>query len=647
MNRFSRRAFSGVVLSASALAAQERSEPASPARVDLPPWKGSSGGGDGFELPGPPSPRTKWTVPGPPRKYFAEWLPALFERTLEIDAWTGEKPQLRWIFTGPCGGFTVEAGGGKARLAVRYDDSPGLSKVPPVQARPGRHPEGLWEESSVEYAGDLKAITVVADYRLTVRVLLNGKEALSSNAPLDVNRHQLAFAGGDGSVRGRLLPPSVESATVDVDDAVRFQEMLGWGGTTTPPAFAELSPQGAREWWRILAEYNLLLHREYPTGAMLNPEMTNWDRPEDASPHYYGDNFPNCETSDFEYMRRVRRLGGKVIFEFWELPPWARVRDAAGKLTDAPEIEAYVKAVVRYCQVSRDKIGHPPEIVGIQNEVTQSAENWQKMAPALRRGLDAAGFAGIKIHMHNAPFSLGGVAAAKAFRQDPAVWKTIDYSASNLYDYQDYFHSPDGFDARLTQLRDSIGDKPFFAVELCVNNGAYQTRAYRVALAMGQLYHKVLTQLDACGVMYCWTLLNVVQPSYGWTRTLLVPDPEHGMKPVASSHQLRIFGAYSRRVRAGMKRVKAASSNPHLLATAFGGAGGERTLILLNRSPVAQKVDVKWPGARFRYLETASPQQENSAEPVPRPAGTSLQVLVAPGAITTLTNVELGKVTEV
>ncbi len=647
MKKFSRRTFSGAVLSASALAGQERSDPANPARVDLPPWKESPAGGDRFEFPGAPSPRTRWTVPGPPRKYFAEWLPALFERTLEIDGWSGEKSQLRWIFTGPRGGFTVEAGAGRARLAIRYYDSPGLGKVPPVQPRPGRHPEGLWEESGVEYAGDLKAITVVADYRLTVRVLLNGKEALSSGVPLDVNRHQLAFAGADGSVRGRLLPPVVETAAVDVDDAVRFQEMLGWGGTTTPPAFAELSPQGAGEWWRILAEYNLLLHREYPTGALLNPEMTNWDRPQDASPHYYGDNFPNCETSDFEYMRRVRRLGGKVIFEFWELPPWARIRDAAGKLTEAPEIDAYVKAMVRYCQVSRDKIGHPPEIVGIQNEVTQSAENWRKMALALRQGLDAAGFAAIKIHMHNAPFSLGGIAAAKAFRQDPAVWKTIDYSASNLYDYQDYFHDPDGFDPRLAQLRDAVGDKPFFAVELCVNNGAYQTRAYRVALAMGQLYHKVLTELDACGAMYCWTLLNVVQPSYGWTRTLLVPDPERGLKPVASSHQLRIFGAYSRRVRAGMRRVKAASSNPHLLVTAFSGAGGERTLILLNRSGVAQNVDVKWPEARFRYLETASPRQENSVEPSPRPAGASLQALVAPGAIVTLTNVELGNVTEV
>jgi Glycosyl hydrolase family 30 beta sandwich domain len=647
MEKVSRRAFSGAMLSATALAAAQESSgpanPASPAKVDLPSWKPSPAGGDRFEFPGKPSPRTKWTVPGPPRKYFPEWLPALFERTLEIDEWSGGKAQLRWIFTGPSGGFTVEAGNGKARLAVRYYDSPGLSKVPPVQARAGRHPEGLWEESSVEYGGDLKAITVVADYRLTVRVLLNGKEALSSRAPLDVNRHQLAFAGEDGRVRGRLLPPATEASTVDVDDAVRFQEILGWGGTTTPPAFAELSPEGVREWWRILAEYNLLLHREYPTGAMLNPEMTNWDRPEDAAPHYYGDNFPNCETSDFAYMRNVRRMGGKVIFEFWELPPWARVRDAAGKLTDAPEIDAYVKAMVRYCQVLRDKIGKAPEIVGIQNEVTQSAENWRKMAPALRQGLDAAGFASTRIHMHNASSLSGGVAAGKAFREDPAVWKTIDYATSNLYDFQSNFHDPDAFDARLTQLRDATAGKPFMAVELCVNNGEYQTRAYRVALAMGQLYHKVLTQLDACGVMYCWTLLNVVQPSYGWTRTLLAPDPEHGLKPVASSHQLRVFGAYTRRVREGMTRVGAASSNPNVLATAFRGADGARTLILLNRSAVAQKVAVKWLGAQFRYLETASPRAENHVAPSPQPAGGGLEVLVDPGAIVTLSNVELGK----
>jgi hypothetical protein len=647
MKKVSRRAFSGALLSAPALAAaaQERAEPVS-AELDLPEWNGSQSGGESFELPGPPSPRTRWNVPGGPRKYFSEWLPALFERTLQIDQWSDARPSLRWIFTGPRGGFTVQVGGGKASLAVRYYDSPGLTKVPPVQARPGRHPEGLFEETSAAYRGALKAITVEMDHRLTLRVLLNGKEALTSRAAPDVNQHQLAFAAETGAASGRLLPAQVQTAAVTVDEAVRFQEVLGWGGTTTPPAFGELSPEGKSEWWRLVAEYNLLLHREYPIGARLNREMTNWDRPEDTSPHYYGDNFPNCETSDFDYIRRVRQLGGKVIFEFWELPPWARTRDTAGKLTEAPEIDEYVKAMVAYCRASHEKTGAAPEIVGVQNEVAQSPENWRRMALALRRGLDAAGFGATKIHMHNAPFSTGGVAAGNAFGADPAVWKTIDYAASNLYDYQNYFHDPDGFDASLAKLREATGNKPFFAVELCVNNGAFQTRSYRVALAMGQLYHKVLTQLDACGVMYCWTLLNVVQPSYGWTRTLFVPDPEHGFKPAGSSHQLRIFGAYTRRVRAGMQRVKAESSNPHILATAFRGARGERTLVLLNRSAAAQNVAVQWSGAEFRYRETADAQHENSVEPAPRAAGGSVEVHVPPGAIVTLTNVELGRAGE-
>jgi hypothetical protein len=642
MSEVSRRVFSGILLSAPALAAQDRPQSGDSAVADLPHWSTTPPGGDAFVFPSPPSPRTRWNVPGPPRKYFSEWLPALFERTIEIAEWTGNQPPLRWIFTGPHGGFTVEAGAGKVRLAVRYYDSPGLSKVPPVAARPGRHPEGMFEESSVSFRGDLKAITVIADHRLTLRVLLNGKEALSSRTVPDVNRHQLVADFEQGTLRGRLLPAAEQTASVSVDDRVRFQEMLGWGGTTTPPAFAELSPEGMREWWRAIVEYNLLLHREYPTGALLNREMTNWDLASDASPHYYGDNFPNCETSNFDYMKRIRRLGGKVIFELWELPPWAKVRDIEGNLTQVPEIGAYVDAMVSYCRVSWEKTGAAPELVGIQNEVEQPAETWRRMALALRRGLDAAGFASTKIHMHNPPTSKGGVAAGKAFREDAAVWKTIDYAASNLYDYQSYFHDPDGFDASLAQLRDVSGDKPFLAVELCVNNGEFQSSAYRVAFAMGQLYHKVLTELNACAVMYCWTLLNVVQPSYGWTRTLFVPDPENGFRPAASSHQLRVFGSFSRRVRAGMWRVRAASSNPDILVTAFHGPAGERTLILLNRSVHVQKVAIGWSGGAFAFVETADAQRENNV----KSWSGGGDVSVGPGAIVTMTNVELGKVTE-
>ena len=329
-----------------------------------------------------------------------------------------------------------------------------------------------------------------------------------------------------------------------------------------------------------------------------------------------------------------------MIFEFWELPPWAKARDKDGKLTQAPELKPYVEAMVNYCRISREKSGAAPEIVGIQNEIEQTPETWRHMALALRRGLDAAGFSSTKIHMHNPPTSKGGVNAAKAFREDPAVWKTIDYAASNLYDFQGSFHDPDNYDGALKQLREATADKPFLAVEVCVNSGEYQSSSYRVAFAMGQLYHKLLTQMNASGIMYCWTLLNVVQPSYGWTRTLFVPDPEHGFRPKASSHQLRIFGAYSRRVRAGMHRVQAASSNSDVLAVGFKGDGGKQTLILLNRSLRAQKVTINWASADFNCIETTDAYLENEA----KAWSGGRQVTVAPGGIVTLTNVEIGKV---
>ena len=620
-----RRAFQGVLLSAAAAAAAQTADQA-----------GSAGAGEAFEVPGPASPRERWKVTGLPRKYFAEWLPALFERTLAIDEWKSPESKLQWIFTGPMGGFTVEAGAGKVNLMQRYDDSPGFAKKPPA-----RHPEGVAEESSADYAGALRTLTVVMDHKLGLRVLVNGKEALAQHCPLDVNRHQVALLGEAGGARGRLLPRPEETATLRVDPATKFQEMVGWGGTTTPPAFDDLSEEGKNAWWRKMAEYNLLLHREYPTGALLNPEMTNWDRKADAAPHYYGDNFPNCETSDFGYMRRVRKMGGKVIFEFWELPVWARRRDSNGKLTDVPLIDQYTKAMVRYCQVSREKTGAPPEIVGIQNEVSQPPEIWREMALALRQGLDEAGFRAVKIHMHNPPFLKDGVKAAKAFKEQEAVWKTIDYATSNMYDYQNFFYDPDGYDATLRDMKAVTGGKMFLASELCVNNSAFQTRTYRVAFTMGQLYHKVLTELDACGAMYCWTLLNVAQPSYGWTRTLMVPDPEHGFVPVASSHQLRVFGAWSRRVREGMARVAVVSSNPQLLATAFSGKSGA-TVVLMNRTTAHQKVTVTWPGVKFKYKEVTSPQQENAVTAAPQ--GGAVEVTVDPGAIVTLTNVELGKV---
>ena len=78
--------------------------------------------------------------------------------------------------------------------------------------------------------------------------------------------------------------------------------------------------------------------------------------------------------------------------------------------------------------------------------------------------------------------------------------------------------------------------------------------------------------------------------------------------------------------------------------TAFTGDGDQHTLIVLNRSTVRQKVSLTWPGAVFRYQETASPQLENTVEPAPAAKGNVWELIAEPGAIVTLTGVELGKI---
>ena len=161
MKKVSRRAFSGAMLSASALAAaQERggtANPANPAKVDLPPWQASPAGGDRFEFPGAPSPRTKWIMPGPPRKYFAEWLPALFERTLEIEELERREAAVAMDFHravrrlhGGSGRRQGAAGGALLRLAGAEPGAAGATASGPpsggpvggIQRRVWRRPEG-------------------------------------------------------------------------------------------------------------------------------------------------------------------------------------------------------------------------------------------------------------------------------------------------------------------------------------------------------------------------------------------------------------------------------------------------------------------------------------------------------------------------
>jgi O-glycosyl hydrolase len=585
-----------------------------------------------------------------PRAYFDEFLPALFERTLAFETVELAGGALEWIFTGERGGVTVRVDEGSVRVTQRFYDSFGFNDLDGDRVRAARHPERRWVESIAEFEGPLTTLTVALDHRLGLSVSINGAPRLRQECLLDLSRHQLRLAGKNSEARGRLRKPGAVATVVRLHPGQTCQTIFGFGGIATPTAYHQLSAEGKRLWWEIVCEYNLLVQREYPIGTRLDADMDNWDVLADATPHYYGDNFPNGEISDFDYLKTLRGLGGKVLFEFWQLPPWARRdwKDSGGKLhRGVADPGPYTRAILEYCRTSRKQAGAPPDVVGIQNERNQPPEVWHEMTLSLRRALDDNGFKNVRIHMSDSGRLAGGIERAKAFRQSPRAWAAIDYAATHMYDYQNRFIDPDAYDALLRQWAQLTGDKPFLSTELCVNSSRYQWPSYRLAFQMGQLYHKNFVISNASAVLYCWTLLNVVQPSYGWTRTLLVPDRAHGFMPSASSHQLRVYGAYSRRVREAMVRIEAASSSDGLLACAFAGEKGARTVILLNRATAPLRVRVEGADATFDEMEIVSPYQQNRVKAAPKPLdGGATAVVVDPGAIVTLTNVPLGRLPE-
>ncbi len=583
------------------------------------------------------------------RFFVDEFLPALFERTLSLEQVDLQGGALSWLFTGDRGGFTVSVGESRVTLAQRFYDSFGHNELRDGRIRPQRHAERRWVESSVDYNGQLRAVSVALDHKLGLTVRLNGREALRQQCEFDVSRHQVRLSG-KGSATGQVLSPSPVTATVRVEPGKRHQTMMGFGGITTPTAYAQLSPAGKRRWWRLVCEYNLLIQREYPIGNRLNEAMNNWDCLADATPHYYGDNFPNGEVSDFAYIKALRTLGGKVFFEFWALPLWTRQdwTDEKGKVhKGVADPAVFAKAMVNYCRTSNARAGAPPDVVGIQNEIAQPAPIWYEMTRSLRRALDEAGFGSVRIHMSDHGHLSGGIGRAREFKASSETWKLIDYAATHMYDYQSRFTDPDAYDKLLREWHALTKDKPFLSTELCINSPRYQRPSYRLALTMGQLYHKNLTLTDAAAICYCWTLLNVVQPSYGGTRSLCVPDRANGFVPVASSAQLRVFGAFSRRIREGMTRLAASSSDTDVLATAFAGQADNATVVLLNRSTVPRRVRVTGIAAALKDLELVDPYHENEVRPCPAPMSDgAIEVVVSPGALVTLTNVELGRLPE-
>jgi O-glycosyl hydrolase len=565
-----------------------------------------------------------------PRVFFPERLPAFFSRTILFDTGIPREAKLNWIFTGAQGGFTVELSRSQVRVSQRFYDSYGLNDSHTS------NPERIVQDSVGQVPQPIHSLTVVLDAHLSLKILVNGSALLEQNCMLDVSRHQLQFQAPRSKhleVSGSLAASPSISTVVTIHPDHRHQTIYGFGGSPSIPAYESLSEEGKKQYWRILAHYNLLIDREYPMGTRLRPDMSNLDNLADASPHYYGDNFPNGEVSSFAYNAHTKKIGGKVIYELWALPNWATKTyvDPEGKEhKDAADPKEWARAMLTYTRISKEKTGYAPDVIGIQNEVGQPKAITFEMVRTLRRELDAAGFQDVKIHMPDASYTWLGKDVATTLKSDSDIWSKIDIAATHEYDYQDHFYDPDSFDEDLKQLRAAEGDKPFLATEICINNNRLQIASYRVAFNVGQLYHKNMTILDSIGLLYCWLILDVEQPNFGASRALLIPDRYHGDIPTASSFQLRVLGAYSRHLPEGMVRVEANSSNSDLLVSAFEGKGDARTVILANRGTSPQTITMNWPGTKWRETERASQYLENTPETV------SSSLVIQPGEIVTL-----------
>ena len=559
------------------------------------------------------------------RKYFHENLPALFERTITLDAGVPDRATLRWIFTGPRAGLTVELTSSKVRISERYYDSTALHEGQ------GNYPEKTVFSLERQFTGDARSLTVIADAHLAARVLVNGLEILEAPMLFDVTRHQLMLAASRTAhdvVSGSLRKPELSDVTITFNSSDVHQTMLGFGGSPSIPAYSELSDAGKREYWQILKRYNLLLFREYPMGTELKPDMSNLDNLADSTPHYYGHNFPNSELSSFDYSRHILALGGSVIYELWALPSWANV---PGKKVADPD--QYARIVVTYCQKAQAATGSAPAIVGLENEVDQPTDVFAAMAIAVRRALDNAGFTQTKIHMADASYMFLGIDRANALRANSAAWNAIDFSATHEYDFQEFISNPDLYDARMKAMHDAATGKPFLATEICINDSHYQEPSYRIAFAVAQLYYKNLTELDAIALMYCWTLLDVEQPTFAGSRSLLAPDRTRGWIPVPTSFQLRVLGAFSRHVLKGMQRIGVSTGDPDLLATAFAGANN-KTLVVINRSTTARKLTVDGAAHPWAEIERTGLEEENSISAV------APEIAVEPGEIVVLSTIK-------
>ena len=237
-----------------AIAATEPAPVANLQRGQLEAWTAPAGeiGEEAFALGEGEARPGGWGRYSPnERRYFREFLPALFERTLSFQTLPTERT-FTWVFTGPRVGLYLAVSERRVEVRTQFHDSPGyatLTKKPerfPRLAVPARQ----FELGSGE---SLQAVTVRLDHTLTLTVSLNGREVHRQLWLDEFQRHQVRLEGKGAAVAFKLLQPPLAFARVTVNPAERHQTMLGWGGITTPTAYRELGAEGRRRWWELVA----------------------------------------------------------------------------------------------------------------------------------------------------------------------------------------------------------------------------------------------------------------------------------------------------------------------------------------------------------------------------------------------------------
>lgn len=555
------------------------------------------------------NPRYKvWGISAQERFYFYEWLPAFFERTITLDV-LSEHAALTWLFTGCRGRAEVCIKKNNISLRQLYTDSYALYPKDGFQSDNmyvHRHPEHLWDENNI-VCGNIKTLTLRYDSHLQLTLLADNRQLIQQKCTLDFTRHQLLLEGPASQAAGCLLLPAINEAQPFLHPGDFHQTIEGFGGIASTLSYHMLSEEGKKRWWQYIRQYNLLIQREYPSRGPGQIDKIDWDNLNEAVPHYYGNNFPVGEISDFAYNTRIQELGGSIWFEFWGYPDFVYENDSLNsqKLTEQ---------ILDYCQTAKNKTGQAPAVIGIQNERCESAEKLAELIPLLRRTLDEFEFTYVKLATCNASSLHEGLTYLQRFKKYKPVWDCIDFTASNVYDYQDCFDHQEALIPTMQEFHKAASKKPFLSTEIAINKPPYQEDSYHLAFNTGVLYHNNLTVLDACAICYCWTLMDVTEPSYGFTRTLFTVDTEHGFIPIPSGYILRTFGAFSRHITKGMRRITLDCKTPGILCSGYQSGEGRQTFLFLNEETSVCRLNLSQlmlPGKKW-YGELCDQYHENS-----------------------------------